>query len=174
MEEQISIRDLKSILEGITELRNHIPADTSRYIAFALGSSMAFGAGEKQLDDFTTEDYAEHLRNFLKRYISFKFTRGTSKLWVYLIDPAVEAWLENCDDPMGDDRLSHWLMDARRKIDNNDQRRPVILTGTRLRGRVRRLIAAEFPRIPVLSYQELTPDMDLEPIARIAFRDQVS
>ena len=152
------------------ELRNPIPVNRGRYITFDLGGATGVPLGGAQrLEDFTIEDYGEYLRNSLRGYIQFKAAPGND-LWAYLIDPAVEAWLETSDDPIGDDRLSQLLANARAKINKTDQRRPVFLTSAGLRGRVRRLIAAEFPRMPVLSYSELSPDMNIKPIARIAFK----
>jgi len=44
---------------------------------------------------------------------------------------------------------------------------PVLLTSMDIRRYVRRLIEQEFYDLPVLSYQELTPEITTQPIARI-------
>jgi type III secretion protein V len=36
---------------------------------------------------------------------------------------------------------------------------------------VRKLIETDFPNLPVLSYQELSPDLNIQPIARITWDD---
>ena len=45
---------------------------------------------------------------------------------------------------------------------------PVILTSTAVRRKLRRMLVHEFPRLAVLSYQELSPDMNIQPLARIS------
>ena len=44
---------------------------------------------------------------------------------------------------------------------------PVILTQMEIRRYVRRLIEVEHPQITVLSYQELAPELNIQPVARI-------
>jgi type III secretion protein V len=44
---------------------------------------------------------------------------------------------------------------------------PVILTTMEIRRYFRKLVELEFPHLAVLSYQELSPDMNIQPIARI-------
>jgi type III secretion protein V len=48
---------------------------------------------------------------------------------------------------------------------------PVILTTQEVRLRLRKEVAHEFPHLNVLSYQELSPDMNIQPIARISSDD---
>ena len=45
---------------------------------------------------------------------------------------------------------------------------PVILTTMEIRRYFRKLVELEFPHLAVLSYQELSPDMNIQPIARIS------
>jgi type III secretion protein V len=47
--------------------------------------------------------------------------------------------------------------------------KPVILTTLESRRPLRRLIDVEFPHLAVLSYQELSPDLNIQPIARISW-----
>ena len=44
----------------------------------------------------------------------------------------------------------------------------VVLTGADIRRYVRRLVETEFPRLTVLSYQELVPEAKLQPLGRIS------
>jgi type III secretion protein V len=47
---------------------------------------------------------------------------------------------------------------------------PVILTTQEIRRYLRKLVEMEFPHLAVLSYQELSSDMNIQPIARIALQ----
>ena len=44
----------------------------------------------------------------------------------------------------------------------------VVLTTFEVRRRLRWLIEREWPRLAVLAYQELSPDMNIQPIVRIS------
>jgi type III secretory pathway component EscV len=44
---------------------------------------------------------------------------------------------------------------------------PVILTSPELRRHVRRLVEGEHPRLPVLAYQELSSDVEVEQVGTI-------
>jgi type III secretion protein V len=44
----------------------------------------------------------------------------------------------------------------------------VLLTGAEIRRYVRRLVETDFPGIAVLSFQELAPEAQIRPIARIS------
>jgi type III secretory pathway component EscV len=46
-------------------------------------------------------------------------------------------------------------------------RLPAILTTAHVRPALRELIASEFPGIAVVSYRELAPGLNIQPIARI-------
>ena len=48
---------------------------------------------------------------------------------------------------------------------------PVVLTTALIRYRLRKALRGAFPRLSVLSYQELTPDMNIQPIARISLEE---
>ena len=63
VEEEISIRDLRSVLQALAEW------------------------GQVESD---TVMRTEYVRNALKRYISHKYTRGGNTLVVYLLDPQIE------------------------------------------------------------------------------------
>ena len=43
----------------------------------------------------------------------------------------------------------------------------MLLTGAEIRRYVRRLVETEHPDLPVLSFQELAPEAQIRPIARI-------
>jgi type III secretion protein V len=46
--------------------------------------------------------------------------------------------------------------------------KPVLLTSMDIRRYVRKMIEPDMPDLAVLSYQELTPDVNIQPLARIA------
>lgn len=49
------------------------------------------------------------------------------------------------------------------------KQKPVLLASMDIRRYVRRLIEGEFYELPVVAYQEITPEISVQPIERIRF-----
>ncbi len=88
---------------------------------------------------------------------------------VYLVAPAIEQRLADAAPLAATDRAK--LIGAiSREVGSlpPTAQSPVILTPVTVRARLRREIEKEFPAVAVLSYQELSADMHIQPIARIS------
>jgi flagellar biosynthesis component FlhA len=168
--EDISIRNLRLILESLLDY-DHIVTDPSKFIIF--DARLPF----RQKPDAASLTHPAHLAEFvrtgLKRYISHKYTRGGNTLVVYLLDSEIERilsdHLEKGSDLADEDR-EQILEAVRSKVGTLPPTGspPVILTIVNLRALARKAIMPEFPRLPVLSYSELSPDMNIQPIVRIS------
>jgi type III secretion protein V len=153
VQEGISIRDIKSILDALSE----------------------WGRIEKDPVMLT-----EYVRSSLKRAISFRHTSGRDTLYVYLLDPEIEDIINSAIRRTStgsflslDPALAHDVLDAlRREISNRapSAQKPVVVTDMELRRFVRKMFELEFSDIAVLSYQELAPNLNVQPIARISMR----
>ena len=151
VEEEISIRDLRSILQALAEW------------------------GQVEND---TVMLTEYVRNALKRYISHKYTRGGNTLVVYLLDPQIEETVRGAIQhtqsgsylALEPEITQEMLTAVRNEVGNlpPTAQNPVILTTMEIRRYFRKLVELEFPHLAVLSYQELSPDMNIQPIARIS------
>lgn len=150
LNEGVSIRDLRQILETLVE----------------------FGETEKDTGMLT-----ERVRISLKRQISYGFTNGTGVLPVYMFAPETEKLLQNNlrQTPTGvffalppevNQQFTHTLQELEAQHSNNAVR-PVILTGLELRRHVRRHLETTFSHIPVLSVQELISTITLNPMGEI-------
>ena len=166
--EEISIRNLYSILDTILSVRSIIHVDFSKFIVFLISGGIIVSK-KKKLDESNVNDYVEIVRNSLKRYISHKYTRGGNTLVVYLMDPTVESRLSQSQNLTEAER-NELIIGVRNEVGNlpPTAQMPVILTTMEIRHRLRREIQSEFPYIAVLSYQELSPDMNIQPIARLS------
>jgi hypothetical protein len=165
--EGISIRDLGSILQVIASARSVWPTDLSKYIVFAHPAEPVVMRTYKNLDRLTISDLVEHERGSLKRYISHKYTRGQNTLKVFLVDPETESRLRQRADLTSEESASlagSIRYDFKRFKDQN----AAILTSQDIRRRLRDLIYHEFPGLAVLSYQELSPDMNIQSLSRIS------
>jgi len=153
VQENISIRDIKTILDALSE----------------------WGRIEKDAVQLT-----EYVRSSMKRYISFRYTGGRDTLFVYLLDPEIEDVIRGAirRTQTGsflslDPAIAHDILDAiRREIANvpPGAQKPVVITDMELRRFVRKMVELEFPTLSVLSYQELAPELNVQPVGRITMR----
>lgn len=148
VQEQISIRDLRTILEAI----------------------VVWAPKEKDVVML-----CEYIRSALKRQISYKYCSGHNLLPAVLLEPNCEETIRKAIrqtsagaflalDP-GSSR--QFIEEMRRISGKNHGRKLVVICSIDIRRYVRRLIEGEFYDIPVLDYQELTPDIAVQPIDRI-------
>jgi type III secretion protein V len=157
VQEDISIRDLKNIFATLAQW------------------------GEVERD---TVALTEHVRAGLKRYVTHKYAGQTGTLAVYLLDPDIEEMIraairktdkgnylalepettQEIVESVGREIASHPLPPGAKP--------PVILTISEVRRYFRKIIELEFPQLAVLSYQELSENLRIQPIARIALPGQ--
>ncbi|WP_342380864.1 type III secretion system export apparatus subunit SctV [Myxococcus stipitatus] len=154
VEEEISIRDLRGILQALAEY------------------------GQVEADNVML---TEHVRASQRRYISHKYARGSGTLVVYLLDPNIEEAIRGSIKRTSagahlalEPELAQEIVQAVRTECGHlppSAQRPVILTAMDIRRYVRKLLEYEFnPSFSVLSYQELSPELNIQPVARISTR----
>ena len=173
LDEQLSIKDLRGILENLLAISGITDIDQSKYVVFSPHTANLCSVQEgKKMEDLNIIDYSNCLRMSLKRYISNKYTRGSSALYVFPLDPGIEMRIKSTDEqPLTDTEREKLIKAIYEAIKNLPAAttNPVILTSVEIRKRLRNLIEKEFPRIAVLCYQELLPDLNTQPIARISW-----
>lgn len=150
VQEQVSIKDLRSILEALSE----------------------WAQSEKD-----TVLLTEYVRSSLKRYISYKYSQGQSVLSVYLLDPEIEDMVRGAIkqtsagsylalDPDSVQLILHSMRSTIKPTPASGQP-PVLLTAIDVRRFVRKLIEGEFPELSVVSYQEIVPEIRIQPLGRV-------
>jgi len=150
VQEQISIKDLRTILESLSE----------------------WAQTEKDTILLT-----EYIRSSLKRYISYKYSMGQTVLSVYLLDPEIEDMVRGAIKQTSagsylalDPDSVQLILHTMRKIivpTPPGAQHPVMLTAIDVRRFVRKLIEGDFPDLPVVSYQEIVPEIRIQPLGRI-------
>jgi type III secretory pathway component EscV/Tfp pilus assembly protein PilF len=172
LNEEISIRDLRRILESLLSINGTTNVDLHRYIVFAPpAEGLCPVADDRDVDHLTTSDYSNFVRTSLKRYISHKYTRGADALAVYQLDAELEKRLSSLGaEPLTTEENAALLAAVKSELQSlpATAQNPVILTTTDIRRTVKRLIESDFPSLAVLSYQELSPDVSIQPMARIS------
>ena len=152
VQEDIAIRDLKSVFSTLAQW------------------------GEIERDTLLL---TEHVRSGLRRYITHKYAGTSNTLAVYLLDPEIEDLIRNSIrrtekgnylalepdvtqeiiEAVGKEIASHPFPPGAKP--------PVILTTAEVRRYFRKIIELEFPQLSVLSYQELSENLRIQPIARV-------
>lgn len=150
IQEQVSIKDLRTILEALSE----------------------WAQTEKD-----TVLLTEYVRSSLKRYISYKYSQGQSVLSVYILDPEIEDLVRGAIKQtsagsylaLDPDSVQMILQGVRNTVAPPPPggQSPVILTAIDVRRFVRKLIEMEFTDISVVSYQEIVPEIRIQPLGRI-------
>ena len=150
VQEQISIRDLRTILQALIE----------------------WAPREKDVVMLT-----EYVRSSLKRQISYMYSRGQNMLPVILFEPQLEETIRKAIrqtsagaflsmDPNTTQRILKAVETNAGKFRESTQK-PVIMVSMDIRRYVRRLLESKFYELPVMAYQEITPEISVQPVARI-------
>ncbi len=150
VQEQISIKDLRTILEALSEW-----AQTEKDVVLL----------------------TEYVRSSLKRYISYKHSQGQSVLSVYLLDPEIEDLVRGAIkqtsqgsylalDPDSVQMILHAMRSTIAPTPAGGQP-PVLLTAIDVRRFVRKLIETDFPDLSVISYQEIVQEIRMQPLGRV-------
>lgn len=148
--ENISIRNMRLILEGLVE----------------------WGQREKDVVLLT-----EYIRSELKRYISHKYSSVQNVLAAYILDQDLEEQIRSAIrqtssgnylalDPETTRRIVASVKQAVGDLSQKIQT-PVLLTAFDIRRYVRKIVEAEMYELAVLSYQDLTPEVTVQPLERI-------
>ena len=150
IQEQVSIKDLRTIMEALSE----------------------WAQTEKD-----TVLLTEYVRASLKRYITNKYSQGQSTLSVYLLDPEIEELVRGAIKQtsagsylaLDPDSVNMILKSMRTVITPTPPggQPPVMLTAIDVRRFTRKLIETEFPDIAVVSYQEILPEIRIQPLGRV-------
>ncbi len=148
--EEISIRNMRTVCEALIEW------------------------GQKEKDSVLLTEY---VRMALKRHISHKFSSGQNALPAYLLAPAVEDAVRGAIRQTSagsylalDPQLSKKLVDGVKKTVGDlstSLHRPVLLTSMDIRRYMRKMVEQDIYELAVLSYQELTTEINIQPLARI-------
>jgi type III secretion protein V len=117
----------------------------------------------------------EHVRVALRRAITHKHAGDSNVLAAYLLDPMIEDAIRDGIQKTAtgsylalEPQISRDIVAAvGRALGPEGANGAVLLTGVEIRRYVRRLVEIEYPGLAVLSFQELAPEAQIRPIARI-------
>ena len=166
--EEISLRNMRRILQALIDC-DYVVTDETKLIVFDPRLTTPTAPPVTWLHH--PVHLAAAIRTNLKQYLSHKYTRGQSTLVVYLLDQEIEKSLvsETNEQTMNAVTAQRILAAVREELHTLPPAAtiPAILTTTGARSVLRKILADVFPRLPVLAYQELSPEMNIQPLARI-------
>ncbi len=143
LQEEVSVRNLRAILEAALE---------------AGGGARGAAA------------LAEACRRALARHIAHRWA-SEGPLLALLLDPAAEAAVRDAlagEHAALDPESAAGLLGRIEAELGTSPGTPVLLAAADLRRPLRNLIAPRFPRLPVVSYDELPPELAVRPVGRVA------
>jgi len=147
LKEKVSVRDLVTILETLAD----------------------YGSYSKD-----PEILAEYVRQSLSRQITNQFTSGNEALRVITVGPSLEKKIAESVqqsehgsylalDPSSSQLIYHKLSEQVTKMLQSGQQ-PLILTSPTIRMYLRQLLERTMQEIPVLSYSELEPSVEIQSV----------
>jgi type III secretion protein V len=155
VEEEVSVRDLRAILQTLCD----------------------WGRLEHDVLALT-----EHVRAGLKAKICYQISRGRPLLFIYRLDSDIEEMFRNSIRQSAggaylsmDPTLTRQVIEAARAQIGDlppGAQRPVIVTDGEIRRFVKRLLDFGIPDVTVLSYDQLTPQINLQPLGTISAEAQ--
>ncbi|MGQ3293798.1 MAG: FHIPEP family type III secretion protein, partial [Shinella sp.] len=154
---EISIRDFRTVLEALVTW------------------------GQREKDAIIL---SEHVRGALSRYITHKFSGGQNILPAYLVSKEIEDAVRGAIRQTSGASYLALSPDIHRELIASIKNvvgirksaaagaSPVILAPMDIRRFMRKLVERDFPNLAVLSYQELTPSANIQPLERIRMAHQ--
>ena len=150
VQEGISIRDLKRITQTLIEW------------------------GQKEKDSVLLVEY---VRAALSRYIYYKFSGGQNIVAAYLLDPSLEEKIrKSVRQTSGGSYLAmdpatvrSILAVVKRTIGDLAKipQKPVLIVSVDIRRYFRKMIEKDYYELPVLSFQELSAEINIQPLGRL-------
>ena len=149
--EDISIRNVRLILESLVEW------------------------GQKEKDAVLLTEY---VRNDMRRYISYKYSSEQNILSAYLLDQDLEESIRSGIRQTSsgnylalDPKITRQFIAETKKMVGDIARRrnkPVLVTAMDIRRYVRKMLEVELYDLAILSFQELTQEVTVQPLGKVA------
>jgi type III secretion protein V len=148
VEERIPVRHLRDVFEAVTD------------------------AASREKDIVLVSEY---VRVALRRHISDRYAGSSRTLHVVVAHPELEDRLRRSVHVSGgsaqlavEPQLAESLLaQIHGRVDGNADINVALLCSMDVRRHLRKLTEIEFPELPVLSYQELVPDVKLVPLGQL-------
>jgi type III secretion protein V len=148
-----------------------LAVDTLQMLAMAQPGTGTYLRAGALGGPLSVSDYVAIVRRALQRSLAWKFSSGTNTLLVYLLDAALERQFAGEPHPSKPlrDELQEALYDEMGHLPSTAAR-PALLVSSAVRPQVREALCPERRDITVLCYEEIPPDVNVQPVARVSSR----
>lgn len=174
IEEGVSVRNLKAILESLLVDRVNVGVDAGRSVVLlppgvlpVYSNPLPWTDGHDAAGSTRIEELVETVRTDLRRALASAHTTANT-LDVVALEPSVEAAVEadvvdSVRIEVLRDRLSAPLLAPADGVS------PVVITGPVARRAVRELLEVEFPDVAVLSHNEIPAGCNVRTVAEVGW-----
>lgn len=168
VDEGVSIKDVRTILEGLASFNGIVHIDTMKRLSFLPSTAIFYPVAEdnaiRSIEELSVDDYAGCVRVVFRLPITNMYLQpmpqGGYALPAYRLDPMLIERMRSVDRrPLSDeeyDQLMGAIHDALESLPSGIEN-PIILTDSSVRKSFRKHIEKEFPQLPVLSTWEILP-----------------
>ena len=169
LDEEISIRGLRNILEGLLAINGLTRIDPAAEGVFLSETSrLCFVSGPEDHRDIGSD--AEFVRTYVRDDVLARLPRSEKNLFIYNLAPDVEDRLRSVDErPLSDEEHDRFVKALYDTLGQDSFDSP-ILTNSAVRKRLKREIARELPRVAVVTNRDLLPGMVTIPLGEIDWR----
>jgi flagellar biosynthesis component FlhA len=160
----LSKAEITAVLRQLTV--DHVPIRNVRKVGELLAESERFA---------TLDERLAHVRRGMGREITGKYARSATVLVGYLLDPSLIELLQTAlDSELTDDQAAQIVGAVRAELSHLPAyvTPPVLLVnGDKSSAAARQLLRRAMPQIHVMSMDEVSSDVNIQPVARIGMAD---
>lgn len=170
---QIPAQKVAEVIRNL--LREGIPVRNLRDVLEALAE---WGSREKDAGGLT-----EFVRMHLKRYLTSRFANGGRRIEALVVDRATEDVIRRSltETPAGvlsllpSQKIAELRACLRHELERlgSSASETLLITSVDIRRHVRTAIESTHPTLPVISYQELLPDVEVHPLGIVRFQTEI-
>jgi hypothetical protein len=174
VDEGISIRDHRTVLEGLLAIRKTAVINPEESDVLLDGGDVCAVVVPKPLEKLEISDLVNHCRRVLKRAISHKYA-PSGVLKAYSVHADVEnRFREVPFNPLSEDDHDALLRTIRRALERPVDPFFVLLTRFDVRFAIRQAIKSYYPGLAVLSRPELTSEVQVTILGQLTWTMEVT
>jgi type III secretion protein V len=170
VQRQVPVQRIAEVVRNL--LREGIPVRSLRDVLEALAE---WSGREKDTGNLT-----EFVRMQLKRYMTSRFADADRRINALIVDGATEDLVRRAltETPAGmmlmlpRQKITELRESVRAALAQINAATPVLITSVDLRRHLRQVLEPIRPSLPVISYQELLPDVEIQPLGIVRFQTE--
>lgn len=166
--DKVSLRNLPPVLERVVDSAyGHSSTSRIEVLGDPVSAVLTARGAVAEGDPAWLEAF---VRTGLRHTIADHRTRHSGTLAVHLLDPELERLLRTDGDEQRDNQVIAVIGAESRKVSKTAQM-PYILTADDVRPVLRSVVACVLPRLGIVGYGDLPPDLNIQPVSWIALGD---